>query len=72
MKHTLEVKAIVPVAPRRRKTFREWPLHLMLLPAVALVILFSSQDYSILSDAAGKQKLQAQALDAVRVAARAR
>lgn len=32
----------------------------------ALVMLFSSQDYSILSDAAGKQKLQAQALDAVR------
>jgi len=32
----------------------------------ALVLLFSSQDYSILSDAAGKQKLQAQALDAVR------
>ncbi|WP_243047639.1 flagellar basal body-associated FliL family protein [Dyella sp. RRB7] len=32
----------------------------------ALVMLFSSQDYSILSDAAGKQKLQAQALAAVR------
>jgi len=32
----------------------------------ALVMLFSSQDYTILSDAAGKQKLQAQALDAVR------
>jgi flagellar FliL protein len=32
----------------------------------ALVMLFSSQDYSILSDAAGKQKLQAQALEAVR------
>jgi flagellar FliL protein len=32
----------------------------------ALVLLFSSQDYSILSDAAGKQKLQAQALEAVR------
>ena len=32
----------------------------------ALVLLFSSQDYAILSDAAGKQKLQAQALDAVR------
>lgn len=32
----------------------------------ALVMLFSSQDYAILSDAAGKQKLQAQALDAVR------
>ncbi|PWK83074.1 flagellar basal body-associated FliL family protein [Fulvimonas soli] len=38
----------------------------------ALVKLFSSQDYAILSDAAGKQKLQAQALEAVRriVAAR--
>ncbi|WP_430391043.1 flagellar basal body-associated FliL family protein [Dyella sp. 20L07] len=32
----------------------------------ALVMLFSSQDYSILSDAAGKEKLQAQALEAVR------
>lgn len=32
----------------------------------ALVMLFSSQDYTILSDAAGKQKLQAQALAAVR------
>jgi flagellar protein FliL len=32
----------------------------------ALVMLFSSQEYSILSDAAGKQKLQAQALAAVR------
>ncbi|RDI97736.1 flagellar basal body protein FliL [Dyella solisilvae] len=32
----------------------------------ALVMLFSSQDYGILSDAAGKQKLQAQALEAVR------
>ncbi|WP_114239969.1 flagellar basal body-associated protein FliL [Dyella sp. C9] len=32
----------------------------------ALVMLFSSQDYTILSDASGKQKLQAQALDAVR------
>jgi flagellar protein FliL len=32
----------------------------------ALVMLFSSQDYSILSDAAGKQKLQAQVLDVVR------
>lgn len=32
----------------------------------ALVMLFSSQDYTILSDAAGKQKLQAQALEAVR------
>jgi flagellar protein FliL len=32
----------------------------------SLVMLFSSQDYSILSDAAGKQKLQAQALAAVR------
>ena len=31
----------------------------------ALVMLFSSQDYTILSDAAGKQKLQAQALAAV-------
>lgn len=41
MKHALEVKAIVPAAARRRKTFLEWPLHLMLLPAVALVILFS-------------------------------
>ncbi|WP_445144333.1 flagellar basal body-associated FliL family protein [Dyella sp. Tek66A03] len=32
----------------------------------ALVMLFSSQDYTILSDSAGKQKLQAQALAAVR------
>ncbi len=32
----------------------------------ALVMLFSSQDYAILSDSAGKQKLQAQALAAVR------
>ena len=32
----------------------------------ALVMLFSSQDYTILSDAAGKQKLQADALAAVR------
>lgn len=32
----------------------------------ALVMLFSRQDYSILSDPAGKQRLQAQALDAVR------
>ncbi|QNK02574.1 flagellar basal body-associated FliL family protein [Dyella telluris] len=32
----------------------------------ALVMLFSSQDYTILSDAAGKQKLQAQALADVR------
>jgi flagellar FliL protein len=31
----------------------------------ALVMLFSSQDYTILSDAAGKQKLQAEALAAV-------
>lgn len=38
----------------------------------ALVMLFSRQDYAILSDPTGKQKLQAQALDAVRkiVAAR--
>jgi flagellar FliL protein len=38
----------------------------------ALVMLFSRQDYSILSDPTGKQKLQAEALDAVRkiVAAR--
>lgn len=32
----------------------------------ALVMLFSRQDYSILSDPNGKQKLQAEALDAVR------
>jgi flagellar FliL protein len=32
----------------------------------AMVMLFSSQDYTILSDAAGKQKLQADALAAVR------
>lgn len=32
----------------------------------ALVMLFSSQDYTILSDAVGKQKLQAQALASVR------
>lgn len=32
----------------------------------ALVMLFSSQDYTILSDASGKQKLQAEALQAVR------
>ena len=32
----------------------------------ALVMLFSRQDYSILSDPNGKQKLQAQALEAVR------
>lgn len=32
----------------------------------ALVMLFSSQDYTILSDAAGKQKLQAEALASVR------
>lgn len=32
----------------------------------ALVMLFSRQNYAILSDPAGKQKLQAQALDAVR------
>ncbi|MBM7128092.1 flagellar basal body-associated FliL family protein [Dyella mobilis] len=32
----------------------------------ALVMLFSSQTYAGLSDTAGKQKLQAQALDAVR------
>ena len=32
----------------------------------ALVMLFSSQDYAILSDSVGKQKLQAQALEAVR------
>jgi flagellar FliL protein len=38
----------------------------------ALVMLFSRQDYTILSDPAGKQKLQADALEAVRqiVAAR--
>ena len=38
----------------------------------ALVMLFSRQDYTILSDPNGKQKLQAEALDAVRkiVAAR--
>lgn len=38
----------------------------------ALVLLFSRQDYAILSDPAGKQKLQADALEAVRkiVAAR--
>ncbi|MEI7035946.1 flagellar basal body-associated FliL family protein [Fulvimonas yonginensis] len=38
----------------------------------ALVMLFSRQDYTVLSDPAGKQKLQAEALDAVRkiVAAR--
>ena len=38
----------------------------------ALVMLFSRQDYSILSDPNGKQKLQAQALDAVRNIVRAR
>jgi flagellar FliL protein len=32
----------------------------------ALVMLFSRQDYAILADPAGKQKLQAQALEAVR------
>jgi len=32
----------------------------------ALVMLFSRQDYAILSDPAGKQKLQAEALEAVR------
>lgn len=32
----------------------------------ALLMLFSRQDYAILSDPSGKQKLQAQALDAVR------
>ncbi len=38
----------------------------------ALVMLFSSQDYTILSDAAGKQKLQADALAAVRKIVRVR
>jgi flagellar FliL protein len=32
----------------------------------ALVMLFSRQDYAILADPAGKQKLQAEALEAVR------
>ena len=38
----------------------------------ALVMLFSRQSYSILSDPAGKQKLQAEALDAVRKIVQAR
>lgn len=38
----------------------------------ALVALFSNQDYSIISDAAGRQKLQEQALDAVRKIVQAR
>ncbi|KRE90916.1 flagellar basal body protein FliL [Frateuria sp. Soil773] len=38
----------------------------------ALVKLFSSKDYAILSDAAGKQKLQADALAAVRAIVGAR
>lgn len=38
----------------------------------ALVMLFSRQDYSILSDPAGKQKLQADALAAVRKIVEAR
>lgn len=38
----------------------------------ALVMLFSRQSYSILSDPAGKQKLQAEALEAVRKIVQAR
>jgi flagellar FliL protein len=38
----------------------------------ALVMLFSRQDYTILSDPAGKQKLQADALAAVRKIVEAR
>ena len=38
----------------------------------ALVSLFSSKDYSIISDAAGRQKLQEQALAAVRKIVQAR
>jgi len=38
----------------------------------ALVMLFSRQSYSILSDPAGKQKLQAEALEAVRKIVEAR
>ncbi|WP_404541376.1 flagellar basal body-associated FliL family protein [Dyella agri] len=38
----------------------------------ALVSLFSNQDYSVISNAAGREKLQAQALDAVRKIVQAR
>ena len=38
----------------------------------AMVSLLSSQDYSIISNAAGRQKLQAQALEAVRKIVQAR
>lgn len=38
----------------------------------ALVSLFSSQEYSIIGNAAGRQKLQAQALEAVRKIVQAR
>lgn len=38
----------------------------------ALVALFSNQDFAIIGDAAGRQKLQGEALDAVRKIVRAR